>query len=76
MSFPSLNFNAKLAGVFLPSLPSTLIVMLIVERAFGGRDARKMRAVLPERELKGEKVAVTEVMYFVSMLGCVVQRRI
>jgi hypothetical protein len=26
-----------------------------------------MRAVLPERPLKGEKVVRTEVMYFVSM---------
>lgn len=37
--------------------------MAIVERALGGRRARKLRAVFPERALKGEKVVVTEVMY-------------
>ena len=42
--------------------------MAIVERAFGGSKARKLRAVLPERALKGEKTALTEVMYLVSIL--------
>lgn len=40
----------------------------MVERAFGGSSARKLRAVLPEGFLKGEKVVVTLVMYLVSML--------
>lgn len=42
--------------------------MAIVERAFGGRRARKLRAVFPERGLKGEKAAVTPVMYLVIIL--------
>lgn len=49
--------------------------MLIVERAFGGRRARKFRAVLPERALKGEKVAVTEVRYFVSIVAAAVTKQ-
>jgi hypothetical protein len=40
----------------------------MVDRALGGRRARKLRAVLPERPLNGEKVARTEVMYLVSIL--------
>ena len=43
--------------------------MAMVERALGGRRARKLRAVFPERPLKGEKVARTEVIYLVSMLS-------
>lgn len=39
-----------------------MISMLIVFRALGGRRARKLRAVLPERGLKGEKAVVTEVI--------------
>ena len=62
-----LNFRARLAGCALSLRPSILVSMAIVERAFGGSKARKLRAVLPERPLKGEKVARTEVMYFVSI---------
>lgn len=43
--------------------------MLIVLRALGGRRARKLRAVLPERGLKAEKTVFTDVMYLVSMLA-------
>lgn len=42
--------------------------MAIVVRALGGSIARKLRAVLPERALKGEKLAETEVRYLVNML--------
>ena len=63
-----LNFNAMLAGCSFALRPNMLISMPIVERALGGRRARKLRAVLPERPLNGEKVALTEVMYFVSIL--------
>ena len=45
--------------------------MAIVERALGGSRARKLRAVLPERALKGEKFVVMEVRYFVIMLTVV-----
>ena len=41
--------------------------MAIMDRALGGSKARKLRAVLPERALNGEKVALTEVIYFVSI---------
>lgn len=37
--------------------------------AVGGSRARKLRAVLPDLGLKGEKAVVTEVRYLVSMLG-------
>ena len=40
----------------------------MVERALGGSRARKLRAVFPERALKGENVARTVVMYLVSIL--------
>lgn len=49
------------------------MLMAMVERALGGRRARKLRAVLPERALKGEKEVVTEVMYLliiVARLAC------
>ena len=46
-----------------------LILIAIVDRAFGGRLARKLRAVLPERGLKAEKVVVTEVRNFVIILA-------
>jgi hypothetical protein len=37
--------------------------------AVGGSSARKLRAVLPDLGLKGEKAVVTEVRYLVSILG-------
>lgn len=42
--------------------------MVIRVRAFGGSSARKVRAVLPDRALKGEKLVATEVMYLVNMV--------
>ena len=46
-----------------------LMSMAIVDRALGGSKARKLRAVLPERALNGEKVARTDVIYLVSIFG-------
>ena len=43
--------------------------MAMVLRALGGSMARKLRAVLPDLGLKGEKAVVTEVRYLVSILG-------
>lgn len=42
--------------------------MAIVERALGGSRARKLRTVFPVRALKGEKVVLTAVRYFVSIV--------
>lgn len=49
----------------------------IVFLALGGNRARKLRAVLPDLALKGEKAVVTEVMNRVIMLanGQCVNRR-
>ena len=63
-----LNFNVRLAGCAAAFRPSILMSMAIRERALGGRRARKFRAVLPDRPLKGEKLARTDVTYFASML--------
>lgn len=63
-----LNFKARLAGCAAALRPPILMSMAIVERALGGSSARKLRAVLPERALNGEKWALTAVMYLVSML--------
>lgn len=41
----------------------------MVVRALGGSMARKLRAVLPDLGLKGEKAVVTEVRYLVSIVG-------
>lgn len=43
--------------------------MVMVCRALGGSIARKLRAVLPDLGLKGEKAVVTEVRKRVSILG-------
>ena len=43
--------------------------MDMVVRALGGSMARKLRAVLPDLGLKGEKAVVTEVRYLVSIVG-------
>lgn len=40
----------------------------MVVRALGGSRARKLRAVLPDFGLKGEKAVATEVRYLVSIL--------
>ena len=66
-----LNFNAMLAGSAAAVRPNMLRSMAIVERALGGSSARKLRAVLPVLPLKGENVALTEVMYFVSIFDVV-----
>ncbi len=42
--------------------------MAMVDRALGGSKARKLRTVLPERALKGEKAVVTPVRYLVNMM--------
>lgn len=42
--------------------------MAMVVRALGGSIARKLRAVLPDLGLKGEKAVVTEVRNLVSMM--------
>lgn len=59
----TLNFSASVAGWAASAFGSILMLMAMVERALGGRRARKLRAVLPERGLKGEKEVVTPVMY-------------
>lgn len=47
--------------------------MVMVERALGGSRARKLRAVLPDLGLKGEKAVATEVMYLASIFAECVQ---
>ena len=64
-----LNFKARLAGCAWAFCPIVFTLIAIVDLALGGRSARKLRAVLPERALNGEKEAVTEVMYLVSIFG-------
>lgn len=65
----SLNFNESVAGVALCVFGSIFTSMAMVERALGGSRARKLRAVLPVRALKGEKVVRTAVRYFVIILA-------
>lgn len=64
-----LNLSPSVAGARAPACPSILTSMDMVERALGGSRARKLRAVLPLRGLKGEKVVVMPVRYLVSMVG-------
>ncbi len=52
-----------------------MMSMVIVERALGGSDARKFRAVLPDFGLKGEKAVVTDVIYFVIMAAVLGESR-
>jgi hypothetical protein len=65
----SLNPIFNFAGWSACCLESILIWMAMVERALGGSRARKLRAILPVRGLKGEKLVVTEVMYLVIILA-------
>jgi hypothetical protein len=46
-----------------------LTSIFIVLRAFGGKRARKLRAVLPDLGLKGEKAVETEVRKRVIILA-------
>lgn len=64
-----LNFNANDAGSSAWAFGSILMLMAIVDRAFGGSRARKLRTVFPERGLKGEKVVVTAVRYLDIILA-------
>jgi hypothetical protein len=64
-----LNLRASVAGSDFCAWLSNLTSMAMVERALGGSMARKLRAVLPDLGLKGEKAVVTEVRYLVSILG-------
>lgn len=53
--------SAKLPGCAAPDLGSIVTLMAMLDRAFGGSIARKLRAVLPDLGLKAEKEVVTEV---------------
>ncbi|KAK4997444.1 Protein transport protein sec20 [Elasticomyces elasticus] len=55
-----LKLTLSVDGCAADALGSILTSIFIVVRALGGRRARKLRAVLPERGLKGEKVVETE----------------
>lgn len=63
-----LNFKSRNEGVSTCVRGSIFTSMVMVLRALGGRSARKFRATLPERALKGEKVVRTPVRYLVSIL--------
>lgn len=74
-----LKDNDSVAGLLAIAFGNSFTSMAIVDRALGGSCARKLRAVLPERGLKGEKAVVTAVRYFVIILalfvgGYVVER--
>jgi hypothetical protein len=58
-----LNLRERLAGSAAAFRPSIWTSMDIIVRAFGGSNARKLRAVLPDLPLNGENLALTEVMY-------------
>lgn len=51
----------KTAGLAASAFGSIFTLMAMVVRALGGSIARKLRAVLPDFGLKGEKAVVTEV---------------
>lgn len=63
----SLNFSASVAGTTFCAWLRTLTSIVMVLCAVGGSRARKLRAVLPDLGLKGEKAVVTEVRYLVSI---------
>lgn len=65
----ALNLSAKVAGSDFCAWLRILTSMDMVVRALGGSMARKLRAVLPDLGLKGEKAVVTEVRYLVSIVG-------
>jgi hypothetical protein len=70
--YNALNLSAKVAGSDFCAWLSSLTSMAMVVRALGGSIARKLRAVLPDLGLKGEKAVVTEVRYLVSIVGGIV----
>jgi hypothetical protein len=70
--FYALNLRARVAGTDFWAWLRSLTSIAMVVRALGGSMARKLRAVLPDLGLKGEKAVVTEVRYLVSILGGVV----
>jgi len=63
-----LNFNCRLPGTAASVRGNILILMAILRRAFGGSMARKLRAVLPDFGLKGEKDVEIEVRNRVIIL--------
>ena len=70
-----LNLRASRAGLAASALGSCLISIFMVERALGGRRARKLRAVLPDLGLKGEKAVETEVKKRVIILAVYAMRQ-
>lgn len=65
----ALNLSAMMAGRDFCAWLRILTSIDMVVRALGGSMARKLRAVLPDLGLKGEKAVVTEVRYLVSIVG-------
>ena len=65
----ALNLSAMVAGRDFCAWLRILTSIDMVVRALGGSMARKLRAVLPDLGLKGEKAVVTEVRYLVSIVG-------
>jgi hypothetical protein len=63
-----LNEIASVAGASACAFPNIFTSIAMVERAFEGSKARKLRTVLPDRGLKGEKLVFTAVMYLVSIV--------
>jgi len=53
--------SERTAGFAASAFGNVLTLMVMVERALGGSMARKLRAVLPDLGLNGEKAVVTEV---------------
>jgi len=71
-----LNFKFRIAGVLTSCRPRSFTSIAIVDRALGGSNARKFRAVFPERALNGENAVETAVMYFVNIIfECVTFQR-
>lgn len=56
-----LKVRASVADLAASAFGSDLTSIFMVERAFGGSMARKLRAVFPDLGLKGEKAVETEV---------------
>lgn len=69
--------RSRVPGCAAPDFGIMVTLIDIVFLALGGNRARKLRAVLPDLALKGEKAVVTEVMNRVIMLanGQCVNRR-
>lgn len=66
-----LNLTTKLAGESTSCRPSILTLIAMSFLAPGGSMARKLRAVLPETRLKGEKVVEILVMNFVNIFALI-----